>query len=493
MISDLLNKIIRQEDLRQNLIRLKEEIKTDSNKTALLLLFKGDYSLFDTLLQNEDAKIRKNAALIMSELAVPSFLDKLLEAYCKEEQLFVKSSYLIGMKTFDYGRLLPFLKERLSLLETVEVGESDRKHVGEEIRALSQLILQKEGNKAHTFTGYNVESEVILLTNRNFKELTSTQLKHGKAKEFNAGVLLKTNDLKEAAAIRTWGELLFALEDLKVCKEEPLEAAKAIAASSLLDFLQKRHTGMPPFYFRIELKSKMELDKKSIFTKKLGMELERLTKRKLINTTSNYEFELRLIENKTGDYNLLIKLYTLKDDRFSYRKNSISSSIQPVNAALIAALSKEYLEENARILDPFCGVGTMLIERNHLVCTNAMYGLDIYGEALVKAKENTEAAKVIVYYINRDFFDFTHEYLFDEIITDMPRALGHKDEEEIYELYRKFFKKAPSVLKKGAVLILYSHNREYVKKMMDPGIYRLEKEYEISRKEGAYLYIIRYL
>ena len=30
---------------------------------------------------------------------------------------------------------------------------------------------------------------------------------------------------------------------------------------------------------------------------------------------------------------------------------------------MIVALAEPYLKENAQILDPFCGVGTMLIER----------------------------------------------------------------------------------------------------------------------------------
>ena len=62
----------------------------------------------------------------------------------------------------------------------------------------------------------------------------------------------------------------------------------------------------------------------------------------------------------------------------------------------------------------------MLIERDRLVPAREMYGIDIFGEAIVKARENTQAAGTRVWYINRDFFDFTHDYKFDEIITDMP-------------------------------------------------------------------------
>lgn len=493
MINDLLDNIIQHKELRQSLIQLKEELKSDSKKAALLYQLGAEYSIFDELLINEDAKVRKNAAQIMGELAVPSFLDKLYEAYIREEQLFVKSAYLTALKKIDYSRLLPDLKERLSIIEAVETDEANRKHINEEMRALSELILAKEGIEQHAFIGYEVPSELILLTNRNFKNLTLMQLNNKKAKEFNAGITLKSDNIREVLPIRTYGELLFILEDVKVCSNDPVAAARAIASSSILDFMKKRHRGETPFYFRIELKSKMELDRKSLFTKKLGTEIERLTKRNLINSTSNYEFELRLIENKEGSYNILIKLYTLKDERFNYRKNSIAASIQPVNAALLVALAKDYLKEDAQVLDPFCGVGTMLIERNFLVRAKTMYGLDIYEAAINKAIENTKEAKAIVHYINRNFLDFKHDYLFDEIITNMPRALGHKEKDEIFELYQKFFLKAPKVLRNGAVLILFSHDRDYLRKVLNRNVYQIEQEYEISKKEGAYLFVIRYL
>ncbi|MDF2944662.1 MAG: methyltransferase protein [Herbinix sp.] len=493
MIRDLLNNIIQKKDIRQNLVQLKALLNEGSNKYALLYQIGNNYAIFDELLAHEDAKIRKNTALIMGNLAVPCFLEKLYETYQQETQLFVKSSYLKAMTNFDCTILLPDLKARLSELGKMKTDEDNKKHISEEMRILSELILDKEDITRHTFVGYDVPSNLVLLTNRNFQYIITEQLKSENAQEFNAGVMVKTKNLKEIQSLRTYGELLFMLDDLKVCSDDVTTAAKAIAESSLLAFMEKRHSGLAPFYFRIELKSMLALDKKSAFTKKLGFEVERLTNRSLINSTSNYEFELRMIENKEGNYNLLIKLYTLKDTRFSYRKNSIAASIQPVNAALMAALAKKYLKEDAQVLDPFCGVGTMLLERCKLVPANTMYGLDLYSEAINKAKENTEIAHAIIHYINRDFFDFKHDYLFDEIFTNMPRAIGHKNENEIFTLYQKFFSKAQEHLKHGAILILYSHDRDYIKRLINPKIYRIEQEYEISRKEEAYLFIIRYL
>ncbi|WP_313134189.1 TRM11 family SAM-dependent methyltransferase [Anaerocolumna sp.] len=493
MIRDLFDSIKQGQDVRQNLIKLKAELKEEFQKTSLLYYMGGDYSILEELLTHEDAKVRKNAALIMGELKIPAFLHRLYHAYEVENQLFVKSAYLTALKGFDYTNLLPALKERWNDLNQMEIEESNKKHIQEELRCLSELIIAKEGMEKHEFTGYDVPSKMVLLTNRNFKNITLDQLKGIQAKEFNAGILLKTDHLEEILWIRTYSELLFILDDLKTCRMNVEEAADAIAGSSLIEFLNKRHKGKEPYYFRIELKSKLPLDKKSTLAKKLGTEITRRSNQKLVNSASNYEFELRLIENKEGNFNVLVKLYTLKDERFLYRKNTIAASIQPVNAAFLAELAKEYMKEDAQVLDPFCGVGTMLIERNYLVQANTMYGLDIYADAIQKGQENTKEAHAIIHYINRDFFDFKHEYLFDEIFTNMPRAIGHKEEDEIFRIYRRFFEKAPEHLKHEGVIIMYTHNRDYVKKLAGKNIYSLEAEYEISKKEGAYLMVLRYM
>jgi tRNA G10 N-methylase Trm11 len=97
------------------------------------------------------------------------------------------------------------------------------------------------------------------------------------------------------------------------------------------------------------------------------------------------------------------------------------------------------MKEGAQVLDPFCGAGTMLIERHKAVRAYTSYGVDIQEDAVRKARKNTEAAGMAAHYINRDFFQFRHDYLFDEVITDMPFQMGHVTEEEIYGLYLRFF------------------------------------------------------
>jgi 23S rRNA G2445 N2-methylase RlmL len=491
MIRDTFDKIREKADIRENLIKLKAELKETHSKTALLYYIGADYQILLNLLKEEDPKIRKNTALILGELNIPETLNDLYEAYENEEQLFVRSAYLTALKNFDYTAYVDNLERRYDILSSTEITEGNKKHVEEELRHLSALIRKVKGAKKHEFTGYKVPASLILLTNRNYIGATLKQLQGINAREFNAGVMVECDDLEKVLSVRTYTEILFILKDIKSVDRDVVTGAKALAESSLMEFLMQRHQGNPPFYFRIELKAKMELDKRSSFTKKFASELERNTGRKLINSTSDYEWELRLIENKEGRFNVLIKLCTLKDDRFGYRKNVIAASINPAMAALIAALAKDYMKEDGQVLDPFCGVGTMLIERNQEVKAGTMYGLDVFGQAIERAKENTALSGDTIYFINRNFFDFKHEYLFDEIITNMPRAQGHKDENEICELYRRFFVKAGEHLNEDGVIIMYSHNKDYVHKFYNRKNFRIVKEFEISKREGAYLFILQ--
>ena len=492
MIREIYEKLLTKQELRQNLIALKKELKEGKHKAALLYYLAGDYSFLYELLENEDAKVRRNTALIMGELTVPEFRDRLYAAYQKEDKLFIKSDYLIALRYFDYRHFIDKMKERLEFLTHNQFEEASLKHIREEIKALTELIVAAEKPEGHEFCGYNEMSDLILLTNRDYQQVTAEQISHGKAKVFGAGVIVRTDDLSEILAIRTYTDLLFRLRKVTTVPNTPKECAYAIYEGGLLDFLKVRHRGNAPYYFRIEVKSKSELDKKSNFAKKMAAELENLSKRQFINSTSNYELEIRLIENKEGLFNVLIKLYTIKDQRFGYRKNVIAASIVPSGAALIAALAKEYLKEGAQVLDPFCGVGTMLIERNKLVSANPMYGLDIFGEAIDKAIENAAMSDTKIYFINRNFFDFKHDYLFDEIFTNMPARSGRKTEDEIEKLYKQFFEKALEVLKDEAVIVMYTRDRQYVKKnIRDKSQYLILKTYDISSKEGAYLYILQ--
>ena len=496
MVQKIWNKILEKENVRQNLSKLREIVKEGNNKTLCKKLVQENELIIENLLESDDPKTRKNTALLIGDLQVSSMLMKLWRAYEREETLFVKSSYLVAMGKMDVTAFLKPLKAREQELSNLEVEESNQKHIREELQELRKMILSVEGIKKHRFTGWQKMSEIILLANRRHLETLFAEIKElpdvptFDAKMMNAGIRLKTPVLEPLMEVRTWQEMLFLIPGMKTCEKDSLKAAETIASSELLQFLEERHKGDFPFYFRVEMKLQDEKEKQK-FVKKFVVALEEKTSGKLLNSTSDYEVELRLVENKDGRFNVMVKLYTLEDHRFDYRKEVVASSIRPVNAALLVQLAKDYMIEDARVLDPFCGVGTMLIERQKKLTADTSYGLDIYEEAIEKAKRNTEEAGQIIHYVNRDCFTFTHEYMFDEIFTNMPFVQGRKTPLEIYEIYDKFFDTARRLVKTGGVIIMYSHDKAYVEKLSYKHGYEILKKDQINVKEDTWLYILK--
>ncbi len=507
MVQKIWEEILEKREVRQNLSKLREEIKDKKKKETGKKLGRENSLVLEHLLEDDDPKIRKNTALLIGDLELSFLQMPLWRAYEKEETLFVKSSYLTAMQKMDMSAFLNPLKERVQKLSEETVTQENQKHIREELQQLDNMIVSLEGRKKHVFTGWQKESEVILLANRRHLETVLEELKElpdvitGNAKLMNAGIRLKTSALKQIMEVRTWQEILFLIEGMKTCEKDPVKAAETIACSGLMRFLEERHKGEAPFYFRLEVKmqpllgdlknTKAVLEEKQKFVKTFVQQLEQETRRMLINSTTDYEIELRLVENKEGRFNVMVKLFTLREERFTYRKEVVSSSIRPVNAALLVQLSKEYMAEGARVLDPFCGVGTMLIERQKKIKADTLYGLDIFAEAIEKARRNTEAAGQIIHYVNRDAFTFTHEYLFDEIFTNMPFAQGKKTPLEIYEIYCRFFENAGNLVRTGGVIALYTHDRSYVDKLFPKAGMELLKKCQINVKEDTWLYLLK--
>jgi len=478
-------------EIRKNLISVKEELKRPEGRRELRKLFLEEPKVLLSLLDEADPKIRKNAALVLGNVGTEECREAILKAYRMEEKRFVKSAYPEALAGCDCSGCIKELKSRRKeLLDEIPTIET-QKHQQEELRALNTLLSFYEKAKGHKFMGFSEPSDVILITHPDYRQVTLKNITEGQTVLIKAGVKVLGGNLENLLKIRTFRELLFCLNIAGELKADT--ASEQLASSNLLSLLKELHHGEGAFYFRIECKGRMTLEQRSSFTKKLAARLEILTGGRLINSTSNYEAELRLVETKKGGFYPLLKLYTLPDRRFAYRKNAVSASIRPERAALCMELAADYLKENARVLDPFCGVGTMLVERNYRVHADTLYGVDIYEPAIAGARGNTEIARMTAHYIHRDFQDFTHEYLFDEIVTNFPAKGKNLNGHTLEFLYGKFFDRVGELLRPGGFVLLYSHDRAFVnRQMMNHGSLKLLEEWPMGGKEESWLFAIRF-
>lgn len=490
MIDTICRELEAETDIRSQLIALKQDIKDEQKLEQWRAYHRKHPVLFDYL-SHEDPKVRKNAALILGQTEGNQAVKALYEAYEKEQTLFVRSAYLDAMMDLDVTDYGTAFREQAKRLMASTPAEEEKKHVYAEIHGLQQLIRKVDGVKRHKFTGYDTQVEVLLTTTPNYQKVTLAQLPRGTAKAVKAGVLVRTKQLRQVIAIRTFRELLFVLQGNHHISGSPQQIAEEILTTNLVELLDQLHEGDFPYSFRLDVKGTISSDKRAQLIHRVAEQLEQQSGYRLYNAPDDYELEIRLMVGEDESIHPILKLFTIPMRRFSYRKQAVAASIHPATAALLMQLAEPYLKEGAQVLDPFCGVGTMLIERDMLVPAADMYGTDIFGEAILKARENALAAGRSINYINRDFFDFTHKYLFDEVVTNMP-VRGKKTKEQQDQFYSDFFNRIGQFLKPESILVMYTNEMGFVKKQLRlHREFSMVQEYMIRKTDEFYLYIIR--
>lgn len=248
--------------------------------------------------------------------------------------------------------------------------------------------------------------------------------------------------------------------------------AQAIALSELLPLLEEVYGKKEKYPFAL----RMQMDADSKKTKQLAYAIEEGSQGRLTNRPKDAVIELLPRQKKDGTYVVYARVLGQEDKRFTYRKQALPTSMAPVVAAEMVELIRPYLKEEAHVIDPFCGLGTLLIERMQAGRTRDVYGIDSFGEAVLYGRQDAEAAKKNIYFINRDYFDFTSSYLMEEVITEFPR-MENKEREEVDQFYRRFFDKTSEITADQAMVFALSTEEGILKKQL-----RLHEEFQLVRQ-----------
>lgn len=429
------------------LLRTDDGTAVSSEVREALLLFGRQY------LASEEPKVRKNAAKLLTLLKDGSAETAALltEGYNAETTRFVRSSYLEALANCDIAPYREFFSETLSGLLQTEVNEENRKHVNEEIAALRKLLGDTAGK--HRFTGYAADNTILFVVNPCYCEMFSQAVGAARKKIVNGGVVVRTTRLSEILQNRIWREAVFRVPQALTVPADPYEAAKILAGETVGAYLAERLEGDGAVTYRVDLRCR-DAAVKDRFLKRICPETDRLSGGKLVNVPGDYEVTFRISESGDDTYRLGIVFAGVNDNRFSYRKETVASSIHPTDAAAVLAAAKPYLVTDAQVLDPFCGAGTMIAERMKAGQIRSAFGVDTYGPAIEKARGNVRSERV--WFVHRDFFDYRQDHRFDEIITNMP--FGDTDPEQTKLLYRRFFRRLREHLRESGTLVMVSHD-----------------------------------
>ncbi|MFF1822606.1 TRM11 family SAM-dependent methyltransferase [Kribbella sp. NPDC058245] len=87
-----------------------------------------------------------------------------------------------------------------------------------------------------------------------------------------------------------------------------------------------------------------------------------------------------------------VRPYDVPLHRRAWRQRTVVGSLHPPVAAAMARLAR--IEPGMRVLDPFCGAGTLLVEAHELQPTASYRGIDRRAEAVAATRANSTAVQV---------------------------------------------------------------------------------------------------
>lgn len=431
-------------------------------KAQLQRLFEHREPLYAALASG-NAKLRKNAARLIGALEQERDAPALIQALKSETRRFVIPSILLALGSAGGDEALLALRE----YEIAEPSdETEQKHSREALAAKNIALDKLSPPAKHEFTGFEGPVAAELRAPRNLVSALVKELKALKIEPHGIGsdrLSVSTSDPGLLFKARSFYELLFPVASN--LPADP-EAAAGATVPAMERFFTQYHSGAGPYKYRLELRG--EFDRAAFARDYVAAASSKL----LINSPSAYELELRFEARGENRMDTYIKLYTLHDKRFDYRLHALPASIHPATAAALLRYALPGVKPGARVMDPCCGSGTMLIERAMLAPCSAISGIDISARAIEAARANAAAAGVRSKFSNKDYLRFTADILYDEVISNLPfgnRVGSHSDNKM---LYSGILDMLPKWLRKGGKAVLYTMEYNLLKRLISrrPGL-----------------------
>lgn len=471
----LIQSLTNSKNIRQDLLDLRNTM-TQQQKEQIII----NDSFFLDLLANDDSKIRKVACEILAKTEDKKYKNILFDAYKNETQQMIRSSLLKAVGTYDLKEELDYLENQESILVEALNGEN-AKHAKEELRVLRRILQTYRTLQKHTFIGFKNDVPIILTMPAGHHEALMDELVGFETKKVGLGVQVKTNKIQQLLECRLFGNMYFP-----VCKTEDMSVSSLTDGTiiqKVLRFLDRCHEENGPYRFRLDMEE-------ASLSREIAQTLERNSQGRLQNYPGDYEIEIRIRENTKKEGVVYLKLLTIEDHRFNYRKQTSSSSLACHTAALIAHYLQDYVKADGQLLDPMCNDGTLLIERALALPPHFVIGLDFNADLMNKAKQNANEAYVDIRFVQRDIKTFNHQRLFDEVITQLPSIRFKEDSDATEKLYTMLFNKVRDLMEVGGIFAVYAKESALVQKAYNKNrsYLSLKRRIPMIGKHELYIY-----
>ena len=419
---------------------VKKKAGRETVKNAL-----KDGALLENLLRDDRPKVRKNTARLMGELEEQRYVPALATALSRETTLFVIPSMLLSLGNLGGSEAENALNEYAVPDAETEEQEHNLKEIRDALKKAKDRF-RVTGRKMCTVL--KEEKDILLVSPEGFSKTLKGELEENgfSPRMTENGCLVRTDRIGELYRIRCAMEILIPIG--RNIPNEPERIAEAFMP----------WTDLP---YRIEVRNLP--NDRTRYIREIVLILKRE------NNPSSYDAEFRIETSDDGKHACLyVKLYNVPDERYDYRKHTVAASMHP---ALAACLSRYALEtfgkkEGAVILDPCCGSGTLLFEREKLGGCSGLLGIDLKEEAVSAARENAVSGNSKAKFIQKDLRNFRIRVPADEIYANLPfgnRVGSHSDNES---LYAELVNRIPSWIADDGFAVLYTMEYRLLKKLI---------------------------
>ena len=408
-------------------------------------------------LKDEDPKVRRNASIALGELAQTQRVASLAEALGSEPFDWVRPSMILALGQIGGT-------ESAAILEDVDPRTAVESEALAKARDRAAVIITQKREPLFTL-GREVEfhcapgQEVVLCDA--FEGVIGRRPRIVQ----NGCVRAEIDALCDLAQVRSWREWLVCVDERTLADRSDacLEREGLDLLVTGLNVCSILYNYAPLTRFRIEVKGK---DTSHASRRKLIKAwVDALAKQRpeFANSPSHYEVELRLQRAKTK-VGLFLKLTEEPDDRFDYRAADVPAAMHPATAAGIVRMGHRK-GDRGRVLDPFCGCGTLLFERARSgIPFDELVGSDISGNAIDAAKANLDhSGQPGLRFLRGDVRSVRIDGSFSELISNLPYGIRTGSHEKNVDTYQALFDRLPEWLDDGARVTLVTQEIDLMK------------------------------
>ena len=400
----------------------------------------GDRLPLHSAAQSPTPKVRKNAYRLMGALEDERDLPVLRTALQKEETLFAIPSLILALG-------------RLGDEATLRAYEPPASPSPETDGLVAQIVLARD-KALQSFETYGAEQitrlpaprKVLCYAPEGFLDVLMeepTELGFSPKPEHRAAAVI-TDRIGQVYKANCMAEAL-----LPIAFDVPLDAQT----------IAQQVGPMPAERYRIELRGYTRDRRKLIAALARALPGQ--------NNPSAYDTELR-VDCHMDRADLYLKLWNVADSRYPWRQRTVSASIHPATAACLVRYAKKFeTRERPRVLDPFCGCGSLLFAREKLGPCRVLMGVDKSGTAVESARVNARAGKSKAAFVTKDILRFEGREGFDLILSNLPfgnRVGSHEDNTRLYD---RFVRRLPDLLAPGGTAVLYTMEYKLLKTCLD--------------------------